>query len=87
MFINLILIMTQEAYLLLSVEAGREKELLEELKKYPVVDEAFILFGPYDLLVKVKCDDKDGLKLCINQVSSLDGIGKIETLEVADVVV
>ena len=60
--------MTQEAYLLISVESGREREILETLKMSEYVDEAFILFGQYDILAKVKCDDKDELKVCISTI-------------------
>jgi len=79
--------MTQEAYLLMSIEAGREREILETLKMSDYVDEAFILFGQYDLLTKIKCGDKEELKMCVNRLKALDGIGEIKTLEVADVVV
>ena len=79
--------MTREAYLLISTEAGREREILEDLKKSGEVDEAYILFGPYDIIAKVKCEDKEGVNICVNRVKSLDGIGDIKTLEVADVVV
>ena len=79
--------MTQEAYLLISVEAGREREILETLRKSEEVDEAYILFGPYDIIAKVRCNEKQGVNICINRVKFLDGIGEIKTLEVADVVV
>ncbi|HLC37220.1 MAG TPA: Lrp/AsnC ligand binding domain-containing protein [Candidatus Nanoarchaeia archaeon] len=77
----------QEAYLFLNVEVGREMDILKTLKKSHDVDEAYILFGEYDIIAKVKCSDKQELNVCINRLKAIDGIGQIKSFEVADVVV
>jgi len=77
----------QEAYLFLNVEVGREMDILKTLKKSHNVDEAYILFGEYDMITKVKCSDKQELNVCINRLKTIDGVGQIKSFEVADVVV
>jgi len=77
----------QEAYLFFNVEFGKEMDILQTLKKSQDVDEAYILFGEYDIIVKVKCSDKQGLNVCIHRLKAIDGVGQIKSFEVADVVV
>lgn len=50
----------QEAYVLINVESGTEEQVLNQLK--PFIQEAYISYGVYDLVVKVKAETIDGIK-------------------------
>jgi DNA-binding Lrp family transcriptional regulator len=65
------------AFVFLNVETGSEDNLLKQLKKIGVVEEAYVSYGVYDLIVKVNADTMEELKeivthkiRTINQVRS-----------------
>ena len=59
------------AYVLISAEKGREKELLEELKGNSDVKEINTVDGIYDVIVRVETDTAKRLNDTVNL-----GIGK-----------
>lgn len=52
----------QRAYVLLNVETGSEDNVLKQLKSLGVVEEAYVSYGVYDLIVKIKADTMEELK-------------------------
>jgi len=50
------------AFVLLNVEAGQEDSVLKQLRKISTVEEACISYGVYDLVVKIKAENMEGLK-------------------------
>jgi DNA-binding Lrp family transcriptional regulator len=50
------------AYVLLNVETGSEENVLKELKNLGVVEEAYVSYGVYDLVLKIKADTMEDLK-------------------------
>ena len=50
------------AFILLNVETGAEDIVLNELKKMEFVEEAFVSYGGYDLIVRAKATDMRELK-------------------------
>jgi len=50
------------AFVLINAEIGSEEEVLKELKKVEGVVEAFVVYGVYDVVAKVKADTMDRLK-------------------------
>jgi len=50
------------AYVLINAETGMEVELLNELLKIDGVEEAYMVYGVYDIIVKVHAKDIDELK-------------------------
>jgi DNA-binding Lrp family transcriptional regulator len=66
-----------EAYVLINVDAGAEESVLEHLKTIKGVEEAYVSYGAYDIVVKVKAETMEELKdevshrvRTINQVRS-----------------
>lgn len=55
------------AYVLLYVELGAEKEVLEALRKVDAIEEAHRVFGAYDTVVKVRADTMDKLNEIITR--------------------
>jgi DNA-binding Lrp family transcriptional regulator len=50
------------AYVLFNVGAGSEDQVLKDIRSIGGVQEAYISYGVYDLVVKVKADSMEQLK-------------------------
>lgn len=50
------------AFVLINAEIGSEEEVLKELRKMEGVQEAYVVYGVYDVVAKVKADTMDKLK-------------------------
>ena len=66
-----------QAFVLLNVETGKEDDVLKQLKTSGAVEESYVSYGVYDLILKVKADTIEQLKevvtgkiRAINQVRS-----------------
>lgn len=53
--------MTQ-AYILLTVEGGTEDNVLSKIKNITSVEQTYVSYGVYDLIIKVKADTMEELK-------------------------
>jgi DNA-binding Lrp family transcriptional regulator len=53
--------MTQ-AYILLNVEGGTEDRVLKQVKSVAGVEQAYVSYGVYDLIIKVKAESIQELK-------------------------
>ncbi len=54
------------AYVLLNTEIGAENDVLKAVRKVEGVQEAFTLWGVYDIIARVKADTMDKLTHIIN---------------------
>ncbi len=50
------------AFVLITTETGSEQEVLDELRKIDAVKESYLVFGVYDIVVKVGADTMDKLR-------------------------
>jgi DNA-binding Lrp family transcriptional regulator len=50
------------AFVLVNVEPGAEEQALKQLKSIEGVEESYVTYGVYDLMVRVKADAMDELK-------------------------
>lgn len=50
------------AIVLINAETGSEADVLKRLKKVKGVIEAFLVYGVYDIVAKVRADSMDKLK-------------------------
>ena len=50
------------AYVLFGVELGAEEQVLKEVKLVDEVQEAYVTYGVFDLVLKVNADSSEGLK-------------------------
>lgn len=53
------------AFVMINVESGSEKQVLEELRKVDVVKEAYFVYGVYDIVVKAEGESMDALRQAI----------------------
>ncbi len=73
-----------QAYIQISLDGAREKEVFAALKKLPEVKELHILFGEWDMLCKVEVENTDALgTFVINNIRSLPGVRLTSTMIVA----
>ena len=63
--------------MLLTVETGSGKEVLDSLKEISEVKDAYQLFGVYDLMIHVEAETRQELKDLID--NRIRGIGKIRS--------
>ncbi|MEM3695248.1 MAG: Lrp/AsnC ligand binding domain-containing protein [Candidatus Bathyarchaeia archaeon] len=69
------------AFVLINAELGSEDNVLRELKKIGGVEEAFNVYGTYDIIVKVKSDTMDKLKEIVTwRIRRLDNVKATLTL-------
>jgi len=50
------------AFILVNVESGAEEQALKQLKNIEGVEESYVTYGVYDLMVRVKANTMEELK-------------------------
>jgi DNA-binding Lrp family transcriptional regulator len=69
------------AYVLFNVESGSEDKVLEEMKKIEGIQEAYVSYGVYDLIARVKADTMEKLKDAItHKVRTINKVRSTLTL-------
>jgi DNA-binding Lrp family transcriptional regulator len=70
-----------QAYILLNVEPGAEGKVLGQLKSLNIVSEAYVSYGVYDLVIRLKADTMDELKSVVsNKIRTTDQVRSTVTL-------
>ena len=72
------------AFVLITTEMGSEADLLKDFKKVEGVDDAFAVYGVYDIIARVKADTLDKLKAIINHIRRVDRVRSTLTLIVSE---
>jgi len=74
-----------EAYVLAKVEIGKDKKILETIKKLAGATEVTFTYGAYDLHAKVKFDTMEELDdFIFEKMRKISGIKETMTLVVPD---
>lgn len=68
------------AYILARINLGREYELLEQINKLPNIDEVRIVYGEYDMVIKVRVNTLSELDKIVTHIRKLNGIVTTTTL-------
>lgn len=72
------------AIVLINSEIGKEMEILDRLCNMPEVERAFLVYGVYDVVAKVRADNMELLEGAItDRVRKLKGIRSTLTLIVS----
>jgi anthranilate phosphoribosyltransferase len=73
------------AYVLATLKVGSEKEVREQLKNLKEIKDVNILYGEYDLIIKIELDSISELSdFILDKIRTLPAIEKTTTLIVAD---
>ncbi len=73
------------AYVLTNVETGAEDKVLKQIKGIDVVEKAFVSYGVYDLIVRIKADTMDELKEAVtHKIRTTDQVTSTLTLIITE---
>jgi len=73
------------AFVLINTEIGSEADVLKDLKKVEGVEEAYAVYGVYDIIARVKSDTMDRLKETVTwKVRRLDKVRSTLTMIVVE---
>ena len=73
------------AFILLNVESGSEDVVLKQLKSLEVVKEAYVSYGVYDLIIKIKANTMEELKSSVtNNIRTINKVRSTLTLILID---
>ncbi|MEM2098440.1 MAG: Lrp/AsnC ligand binding domain-containing protein [Candidatus Bathyarchaeia archaeon] len=73
------------AFVLINTEIGSESEVLKDLKKVEGVDDAFAVYGVYDIVARVRADTMDKLKETVTwRIRRLDKVRSTLTMIVVE---
>jgi DNA-binding Lrp family transcriptional regulator len=73
------------AYILLNVESGFEDIVLKQLKSLSEVTEAYVSYGTYDLIIRIRNETMDELKNSItHKIRSIDHVRSTLTLMIME---
>lgn len=74
-----------KAIVLITLEAGAEQLVLEQLREMEGIIDAHFLYGPYDAFVKIEAEDSQQLhNIVINKIRSIEGVLTTMTCFIAD---
>ena len=74
-----------KAYILIKAAVGQEENVLREVLKLSVTEEAHKVFGPYDLVAEVRGRDMETLvEIITGKVRSIKGIVDTQSILVID---
>ncbi|MHB8565523.1 MAG: Lrp/AsnC family transcriptional regulator [Nitrososphaerales archaeon] len=72
------------AFVLINVDAGSEREVVQELKATDNVKDVYSVYGPYDIVVKIEAETQQKLKDTITwNVRRIEKIRSTQTLMVS----
>ncbi len=58
----IMLVIEVPAFVLVNVDLGAEEEVKKKVLEIPEVEEVYIVFGVYDMIIKLKSEDKEKLR-------------------------
>ena len=74
------------AFVLLNVEIGLEKKMMDEMKAIPEGKEAHRLYGVYDIFARMESDTMLNLKDAISRIRQLEKVRSTLTMIVTNVI-
>ena len=61
-------------FMLMSTSSKKTRGIIDDLCKIPEITERYILFGDYDIIVKIQTEDIDTMKMIMNRIASIGGV-------------
>jgi len=69
-------------FMLMSTSSKKTGSVRDELCKIPEVTERYVLFGDYDIIVKIKTEDIGAMKIVMDKITSIDGVISTKSLQI-----
>lgn len=77
--------MATKAFVLLNIELGAEEDVLKQLRGMEEVKEAYIVYGIYDIIVKIEAPSLDEIRqLVTNKIRRIDKVRSTLTMIVVE---
>ncbi|MAH98896.1 MAG: AsnC family transcriptional regulator [Euryarchaeota archaeon] len=78
--------MSSLAWILISCEPGRERDVYQQLLEIPAISEVSVVYGELDLVARIDFEsEKEMSKSLIGEMRHVEGIRKTETLIAVEV--
>lgn len=69
------------AIVLMTTVPGKEVEIIEQVRSLREVKEAMVLFGEFDIFLKLECPDYGFLSsIVVNKIRNIDGVETTTTM-------
>ena len=69
-------------FILLNCDLGAEEYIVDELKQMSKIDNAYLTFGAYDVIVEVHTEDQDEFEKAVSSIRKLSRVVSTMTLNV-----
>lgn len=73
------------AVVLCVTESGKEREIWEIIKTLSSVEEAFIVYGEFDIAIKINSSDFKEIDLIVKRIKNISGVFTTSTLLASEV--
>ena len=78
--------MSSLAWILISCEPGRERDVYQQLLEIPAISEVSVVYGELDLVARIDFEsEKEMSKSLIGEMRHVEGIRKTESLIAVEV--
>ena len=77
-------IFMSKAFILINVESGSEDKVVKQLKEMGLVEEAYVSYGVYDLVIKIKAETMELLKKTISEIRMVNNVRSTLSLILID---
>lgn len=75
----------KSAIILVQTEIGAESKVLDDLMKIPEVKEAYVVYGTYDIVIKIETDTLERIReIVTNRIRKLPDIRTTVTMIVVE---
>ena len=68
------------AFVFVTTELGFEEDVLREIRTLPDVKEAYLIYGMYDIMVKIEGSTANKVEELVKKLRKLDKIRSTQTL-------
>lgn len=77
--------MAVTAFITCKLDGGNTNEIVAVIKGYDETEEAYVMFGAWDLLIKAKFSDNESLSsYVVDRLKTIQGISEVQANVIAD---
>ena len=73
-----------KGFILLNCDLGAEEYIVDELKQMPIINNAYLTFGAYDVIAEIETDNQEGFEKVVATIRKLSRVVSTMTLNVID---
>jgi len=74
----------QKGFILLNCDLGAEEYIVDELKQMPIISNAYLTFGAYDVIAEIETENQERFEKVISTIRKLTRVISTMTLNVID---